>query len=73
MCNSGLFVMPRILYAISKDGLLCPLLSAINEKTQVRNELLLLFRVPFRCSSSKNSRIPNRPATNQCTIVKSNQ
>nr|XP_039271317.1 cationic amino acid transporter 4-like isoform X1 [Styela clava] len=32
---SGLFVLPRILYAISKDGLLCPLLSSIHERNQV--------------------------------------
>jgi len=32
---AGLFVLPRILYAIAKDGLLCPLLAKVNYKTQV--------------------------------------
>jgi len=34
---SGLYVLPRILYAIAKDGLLCPALAKINNKTQVIN------------------------------------
>ena len=38
---TGLFVLPRILYAIAKDGLLCPLLAKVNYKTQVKKNSVL--------------------------------